>query len=135
VVNCVLVIIARSDIHLAAFSLRISQSSILSMAAAQIPTGLSSRAISSGSFTERDQTKQATFDVPLRLSERCARLKREIVRLEDDQTVAKSYEKLKDALVAEADLISREQQSAIPKIDILPRSNEGLNTWLHIKQS
>ena len=69
------------------------------------------------SFTQKDQTMQATFDSPPRLEQRFSKLKREIVRLEDEQAVAKSYEELKHALAAEADRIDGEQQSAIPEVD------------------
>ena len=87
------------------------------MTAAKTLNGILSPAISNDSFTEKDQKMQATFDSPPRLEQRFSKLKREIIRLEDEQAVTKSYEELKYALAAEADRIDGEQQSAIPEVD------------------
>lgn len=62
-------------------------------------------------------TKLEAFPEPVRLDERFAALKREIIRPEDEAAISSSYERLKEALSAEVERLSSLQQAAIPEVE------------------
>ncbi|KAJ9667263.1 hypothetical protein H2201_002464 [Coniosporium apollinis] len=62
-------------------------------------------------------TRLDAFPEPVRLDQRFAALKREIIRPEDEAALSSSYERLKEALSAEVERLSNLQQAAIPEVE------------------
>jgi hypothetical protein len=98
---------------------------MLDMAAVQTMNDLTAPATLNGAIRDKDEMEQPNSERPLKLDERFAVLKRDIIKPQDERAVADSYQRLKDALATEADRIDREQQSAFPEVEWSEVVNNG----------